>query len=233
MFDLPLAINDPLELQILDEKGLVTCSSRVHDLVDGRIQLSWPTRSGIRVPVHKDQELVLFFTRSDGIYSGKAVVDAAVPHPTPMIVVHAISGMERTQRREYFRVRVSLPVKLVGLESGSKGTQSNKTSGLHIIARTLDISGGGLSIHKEFPILPGTEFDIALTLEENEPPLELKGRVVYSEPIKTFKGRQLYRVAMAFVEIKEATRRLIIRHIFKLQQTMSARLSEGLSAIES
>ncbi len=233
MLDLPMAINDPLEVQILDEKGLVTCSSRVHDLAGGRIQLNWPTRSGVRVSVRKDQELVLLFTRPDGIYSGKAVVESASPNPTPLIVVRAIGGMERTQRREYYRVRVSLPVKMVGLENRSTGAHVNKASGLHIIARTIDISGGGLAIHKEFPIMPGTEFDIALTLEEDQPPLELTGRVVYSEPIRTFQGRQLYRVAMAFVDIQEAARRRIIRHIFKLQQMMTVRVSEGLSATES
>ncbi len=232
MLDLPLTINDPLELQILDEKGLVTCSSRVHDLVDGRIELNWPTRSGIRVAVCKDQELVLLFTRADGVYSGKAVVEAAAPSPTPLITVRAVGGMERTQRREYYRVRVSLPVKMVGLENSSTGAKANKASGLHIIGRTIDISGGGLAIHKEFPILPGTVFDIALTLEEDQPPLELKGRVVYSEPVRTFQGRQLYRVAMAFVDIQEAARRRIIRHIFKVQQMMSVRVSEGLSAVE-
>ncbi len=232
MIDLPLSINDPLELQILDEKDRLSCASRVHDLVAGQIQLSWPTRSGVRVPVRKSQELALFFTRSDGIYNGRAIVEAVSPGPIPTITVSPLEGMERIQRREYFRVRISLPVKLAGATSPSDGLEANRASGLHLIGRTVDISGGGLSIHKEFPVLPGTEFKMWLTLEEKQPPLELVARVIYSEPIKTFQGRHLYRVAMAFVGISEAYRRLIIKHIFRVQQTNMLRLSESQQASE-
>ena len=226
MIDLPLSINDPVELQILDRGERINCASRVHDMVNGQIQLSWPTRSGIRVPIKETQELLLYFTRFDGIYTGKAVVESVSQSPVPTILVRAAGGMEKVQRREFFRVRTSLPIQLTGIESTPTGAQANKTSGMHLIARTVDISGGGLSIHKEFSIQLGTEFEIKLTLEPDQLPLELSATVVYSEPVKTFQGKQLYRVAMQFVDIGEGSRRRIVRHIFKLQQQMMLRLSD-------
>lgn len=226
MIDLPLSVNDPVELQVLHEGERINCASRVHDLVDGKIQLSWPTRSGIRVPIRKAQELLLYFTRADGIYTGQAVVESVSQAPVPTILVQAAGDLEKIQRREFYRVRASLPIKLTGLDSSSPNAQTKKTSGMHIISRTVDVSGGGLSINKEFPVLPGTVFEVELTLEETQPPLELITTVVYSEAVKTFKGRQLYRVAMKFVDISEASRRRIIRHIFKLQQQMMLRLSD-------
>jgi len=211
-----LTINDSLEVLVRQDGASTSCRSSVFDIVQGGYQLLWPTHDGVRFPVHKNQEVNLIYLRDDAIYSVKGAVAGVQNGPVPTIVFHPLGAVQRIQRRDYCRVRASLPVMLV--EAISQKSAS-VPKGINITTRTVDISGSGLRINIGFPIPRGTVFHVKLELEPGEPPLELTARCVYAVSLPPSSGRALYQAGIEFTAISEPKRRKIVRQVFKLQQT--------------
>ena len=218
MSELPVKVNDLVQVRILGSEPSSTYPCRVDDIVKGLLVLSWPTYAGAAVPLRDKQPLSLYFIKEDAVYSFESVIEETQQEPIPRISVRQTGKTQRIQRRAFFRVRAMLPVQLTGIiESGhAEGTQKDNI--LHIVTSTVDISGAGLAIHHNAPIPTDSMFDIKLTIDKEEPPLKLLGRVVHSEPIIGITDRRLYHVAFFFVLIKEAQRRSIVRRCFKIQQ---------------
>jgi c-di-GMP-binding flagellar brake protein YcgR len=214
----PLTINDSLEVVFRQDGASTSCRSSVFDLAKGGYQLLWPTHDGVRFPVHNNQQVNLIYLRDDATYSIKGVVAELQNGPVPTIIFRPSGEVERIQRREYCRVRASLPVLLVEALS-QKASGQGKLKGINITTRTVDISGSGLRIHVGFPIPRGTVFRVKLELEPGEPPVDLTARSVYSANLPPTNGRALYQVGIEFTAVSEPKRRKIVRQVFKIQQT--------------
>ncbi len=210
-------INDPVEVIVHQNETRTSCTSSVFDLVDGNFRLNWPTKDGIRVPVRKNQVLNLVYAREDATYSLLGRADALETEPVPTILFRVEGPVERIQRRDYCRVRASLPVMLTEAISRG-GAAAGAPRGINITTRTIDISGSGLRIHVDSHIPPGTVFHVKLGLVQDEPALDLTARAVYTGRLPAVNGRQMYRIGLEFTAVPETKRRLIVRHVFRIQQ---------------
>jgi c-di-GMP-binding flagellar brake protein YcgR len=227
----PLSINDSVEVLVQEGEKRTGCSSSVFDIVDGHFQLNWPTRDGIRIPVRKDQEVSLIYFRDDATYSIRGAVQSVQVQPVPTIRFRPLEDVERIQRREYCRVRASLPVLLVeALSRAAAGPGAPK--GINITTRTIDISGSGMRIHVDAPVPPGTVFRVKLGLEPDQPPVDLTARAVYSGSLPPANGRAMYRIGIEFTAVTEPKRRRIVRHVFKIQQATIAGTPEAPKTAE-
>ena len=218
-------INDSVEVIVHQDDTRTSCTSSVFDLVDGNFRLNWPTRDGIRVPVRKNQALNLVWAREDATYSMLGRADALEAEPFPTILFRVEGPVERVQRRDYCRVRASLPVLLTEAMSRG-GAASGAPRGISITTRTIDISGSGMRIHVDSHIPAGTVFHVKLGLVQDEPALDLTARAVYTGRLPAVNGRQMYRIGLEFTAVPETKRRLIVRHVFKIQQASIAEAPE-------
>ncbi len=214
MNPIPVEINDLVQVRIPGEEP--TYPSRVYDVVEQALVISWPTEKGVPLLLRPAQSMTLFFIREDAIYSFEAVVKETHHHPVPRVALHSFGPVQRVQRREYFRVRVMLPVHLTG-SAGTEESKARRKKVLHLVTHTVDISGAGMAIHHGWPIPANTMFDTSLVIEDGQQPLKLLSRVVHSEPLSEVSGKPLYHVALVFVSIKESQRRTIVRRLFKIQ----------------
>ena len=212
-------INDLVQIRILAAEPTSTYASRVDDIIGEKLVLSWPTSSGVTIPIRNGQPVTLYFIREDAVYNFEAVIDETQREPVPRITVRKIGQIQRIQRRAYFRVRAMLPVQLTGIIPGSRSEKKEQAEALHIVTSTVDISGAGMAIHHGTSLATDTVFEARLAIENDEPPLKLLARVVHSEPVVgPLNDRHVYHIAFSFVAITEAQRRKIVRRCFRIQQ---------------
>lgn len=219
MSELPIKINDLVQVRILGEEPRSTYPSRVDDIIKDKMVLAWPTSSGVPIPIRNGQPVSLYFIREDAVYSFEAVIDESQREPIPKIALRQVGLIQRIQRRAYFRVRAMIPVQLTGIVKSKKSKKNDVDDTLHIVTSTVDISGAGMAIHHSAPLPTDTIFETRLTIDNERPPLRLLARVVHSEPlIGLVSERRVYHIAFFFVAITEAQRRQIVRRCFRIQQ---------------
>ena len=217
--DQPVHVNDLVQVRLLDDERSPAFPSRVDDVELGGLVLNWPTDNGIRVPVRVDQRLALYFVREDAVYTFEARTLEIRLDPVPLLVVRPTGPVQRIQRREYYRVRASVPVQLSSIEGENAGPADASGRPRHVLTHTVDISGAGISVNQGFPVPAGVEFEAKLNLEKGQEALKLKCRVVHCEPFIDDRDRRMYHIALVFEEISEMQRRLLVRHVFEVQRS--------------
>jgi c-di-GMP-binding flagellar brake protein YcgR len=217
--DQAVQVNDLVQVRVLDDDRSPAFPSRVDDIEYGGLVLDWPMDNAARVPVRVDQPLALYFAREDAAYTFPARTLEVRYQPSPKLVVRPTGPVQRIQRREFYRVRASVPVQLnsIGVEDGGSGVAVRWPK--HILTHTVDISGAGISVNQGFVLPVGSEFEAKLNLERGQTTLKLKCRVVHCEPAEDDSGRTIYHIALGFDDISEAQRRIIVRHVFSVQRT--------------
>ncbi len=219
-------INETVEIVIEDGGVRSSVSGQVYDKSQDLIQLFWPTRSGVRVPVARDRRLTIVYHRESGVYFCPGVVAEISHSPIPIVHFRMNGKIDRLQRRDYVRVKASLPVIMQEARPTRVASKPSEYRALQISGRTVDLSGGGIAILKELSVPVGTEIHLKLKLEEGEPPLELTARIVTINQTEDPSGRHLFRLGIEFTGIPDAKRRIIVRKVFKIQQE-NARISEN------
>ncbi len=219
MGELPVKINDLVQVRILGEERGSAYPSRVDDIINERLILGWPTDLGVTIPIRIGEPVALYFIREDAIYSFEAIVEESQREPVPRIALRQAGQVQRIQRRAYFRVRAMIPVQLTGIVRTGKSDKEGAGSTVHIVTSTVDISGAGMAIHHSTPLPADTIFEARLSIDHDEAPLKLLVRVVHSEPAAGLaEGKQIYHIAFFFVTITESQRRKIVRRCFRIQQ---------------
>jgi len=219
MSQLPVKINDLVQIRILGAESASTYPSRIDDIIKDKLILSWPTSSGVTVPIRKGQPVTLYIIREDAVYNFEAAVSETQLDPIPRIAIQPVGQIQRIQRRAYFRARAMLPVQLTGIVPSARTGREDKEDVIHIVTSTVDISGAGMAIHHSAPLPLDTMFDAKLAIENDQPPLHLLARIVHSEPVVgLLNERHMYHIAFFFVAITEAQRRKIVRRCFRIQQ---------------
>jgi c-di-GMP-binding flagellar brake protein YcgR len=169
-------INDIIQIKILDDPDSLTYRSRVEDVVEDQMAISWPTNNGVLVPIHLDGHLSLSFVREDAAYIFWGVVQDRKKEPFPILKMHILGPPERIQRRQYFRMKVPVGLQIKGVMN----LPNNPQAELLLETQTYDLSGSGLAVRTWNPIPVDTTVEVKLTLDE-PPSLKLTAKVVSSE----------------------------------------------------
>ncbi len=206
---------------MMDAPDSLTYLSRVNDLVGGAVVIAWPTDRGVRLPIRERQRLWVSFVRQDAAYAFSGVVEGREQHPIPQLSVRPTAEPERIQRRQYFRVRTAVAVELFGNRPDASPGQPD--SAIHLRTHTHDLSGSGIGIRGGAPIPEGTTLEIKLTLPAELPVIKIVARVVHSEAVAGSPlERPTYHTGIYFLSIAEQDRSRIIRHVFRVQQTVTS-----------
>jgi c-di-GMP-binding flagellar brake protein YcgR len=208
-----LEVNDLVQVAVADDSGARAYSSRVEDTAGQKVSIAWPTDSGMRIPFHADEKLFLTYQRTDAIYGVQVVVEQTIHNPIPLLVVRPISKTQRIQRREFVRVAAMIAVELVG-----KVDPAANQDATVIKANTIDLSGGGFSVHHHSPLPTGTVFETKLTLPGG-PPLKLLAKVVRHERRVDVHQNRIVRIGLMFLSIPESAQSRIVRYVFEAQST--------------
>jgi c-di-GMP-binding flagellar brake protein YcgR len=214
-------VNELVQIQLVDDPNSRTYYSRVEDASGDRLNISWPTEAGVRIPFHKSEQLFISFTRQDAVYGFQASVTATIPGPIPMLIVQSSGEIERIQRREYVRVPSLLPVELTAVVSS--GSSESSPDVVSIKTNTVNVSGGGFAIHHRFVLPVGTMLQVKLTLPGHPEPLPLSARVVRNESREDVHKNRFFMIGVQFVTIPERIRMRIVRHVFDAQKAALTR----------
>lgn len=205
-----LEVNELVQVTVTEGESSRAYSSRVEDTVGQRVSIAWPSDSGMRIPFHRNEKLYLTYQRKDAIYGVQVVVEQTIHSPIPMLVVRPISETQRIQRREFVRVAAMIAVELVGKEDPGASDQI-----LVIKANTIDLSGGGFSIHHQSALPAGAVFETKLSLHGGS--LELLAKVVRIERRVDVHQNRIVRIGLMFLSISESARSRIVRYVFEAQ----------------
>jgi|SoiMethySBSTD1v2_1073268.scaffolds.fasta_scaffold1610989_1 c-di-GMP-binding flagellar brake protein YcgR len=220
MKNVAVEVNELLQISFPDQSSSRSFSSRVEDVEQDYINIAWPTDNGLRVPVRIDERLFVSFTREDAAYGFLAKVQRTQTEPVPVLVMEPIAAVERTQRRENVRVRVRLPVELIGSVEPADSESSHSSVVLLIKGNTFDFSGGGLGLlhHQLVPL--GSVLECRFSLPGNSEPFKIPVKVVRCAQELDAQRNRIFRVGLMFFGISERTRSRIIRYVFGIQNSV-------------
>jgi c-di-GMP-binding flagellar brake protein YcgR len=156
------------------------------------------------VTVRAGEEVFLSFTREDAAYGLRAKVERTTAEPVPVVVVEPVGSITRTQRREFVRVRTSIPVELIGVPDPSQESEVV----LLIKTRTLDISGGGFAVFHKDAVPQGTIFETRFSLPGTP-----------EDRREDAERNRIYRLGLMFLDMPEGTRSRIVRFVFGVQKS--------------
>ena len=208
-------VNELLQVSFMDGESAHGYSSRVEDLDDAKICIAWPTENGLRVSVRAGEEVFLSFTREDASYGLRAKVEKTIAEPVPLVVVEPIGSVTRTQRREFVRVRTSIPVEMIGVPNPSQET----TVVLLIKTRTLDLSGGGFAVYYKDAVPSGTVFETKFSLPGTPEEFHVHAKLVRCERREDAQRNRIHRLGLMFLDMPESTRSRIVRFVFGVQKS--------------
>jgi c-di-GMP-binding flagellar brake protein YcgR len=210
-----LQVNELLQVSFMDGESAHGYSSRVEDLEGGKICIAWPTENGLRVSIRAGEEVFLSFTREDASYGLRAKVEKTVVDPLPVVLVEPVGSVTRTQRREFVRVRTSIPVEMVGTPDPSQESPVV----LLIKTRTLDLSGGGFAVYYKDAVPSGTVFETRFSLPGTPEEFHLHAKLVRCERREDAQRNRIHRLGLMFLDMPESTRSRIVRFVFGIQKS--------------
>jgi c-di-GMP-binding flagellar brake protein YcgR len=208
-----IAINEILQVRIMDDPESPTCYSRINDIAEGKLVIAWPTHHGTRLIVRRDQMLTFLIMRGEVPHEFGGLVDELDPAAKlPQITIIPGSSIIRIQRRQNFRIKTLASVDIVAQIVDAKDEAS---STIAIQTTTWDISAGGISIKHPTRFPENAPMEIKLALPDGGPTIKLPCRVIYSDP--QAENPSLYRTGICYLLITEKERARIVRFVYRTQ----------------
>jgi c-di-GMP-binding flagellar brake protein YcgR len=214
-----ICAGDFLEVRVVNDAERVLGHSWVERVEENRIIVTWPRDlQDAEVPARHGQTLELTFVCTDTAYTLSAIVENRIEDRIPRLVLRPLSLPVRTQRRQFFRIRCSVPLEVSSVAEGVNGwSVIDPPSLIHFKCRTYDLSGSGISFrHTEF-VPSGVYVEARINLGEL-PLVRAICRVLDSRQDISEKHKSMFAVRLHIVQISEADRSRIVRHCFRVQQ---------------
>ena len=190
-----------------DTKGY----SMVQDITsEGELVITQSMRDGIPVVIRLNDTLRVFFFQEESCFAfdGKPIERFKIENAN-MISIRQISPIEKVQRRQFYRLRIVLPVNLKLLDV--------KGDAPIIKSYSIDISGNGLrlNIDEKLDINSMIECNIELSAEET---LTIRGKVVRVALDDKYADK--YDIGISFVDIPRKVQDRIVKFIFDKQREL-------------
>ncbi|GFR35583.1 flagellar brake protein [Thermobrachium celere] len=204
-----LRINQKIE--ILDDN--ITYKSIVQDITKDGILISYPTHNNRPLLIHAGSVIEYFVTTEKDIVKCKSIVLGKKRDENVNLLVLSLPEVkERVQRREYFRLPITMPIKYYALPNDKAYTslQDIPSGYFNRLMNTLtvDISGGGIKIITNEQLHVGNYVILSLNIPQEINLLCSVVHVEQSEDNKKFK------TALKYEGIEEKIRDKIIQFIF-------------------
>jgi c-di-GMP-binding flagellar brake protein YcgR len=207
-----IGINEILQVKLLEGEDTATYYSRVNNMSEGRLIISWPTHLGVRLLVHRDQMLQFHYIRDEVPHEFMGLVDEMSTEPLPELTVILSSIIVRVQRRQNFRIKAMIPVEITGT---IKDPKDNSVTAVNIRTVTCDLSASGMAIRHAKMLPEASLLEIKLSLPDNAPAIKLPCTVVYSE--NQGEHKTTYRMGIRYLAVSEAEKARIVRYVYRTQ----------------
>lgn len=189
--------------------------SSIQELDADTLSVSLPYYNGTYFSALRDELLRVEFSEEDAVYSFETtVVGRKKSNQVPLLVLARPKVLSRTQRRNFVRFPVLLPVRFRTISSGD-GRLVEDVSPVN--GKALDISGGGLQISSTRKVNENDTVMVNLALDDDNPrELTLCGTVNW---VAEDSVTRTIRFGVRFDDIQEAEQERIISYIFtKMRQ---------------
>ncbi|MBS4032719.1 MAG: PilZ domain-containing protein [Clostridiales bacterium] len=188
--------------------------SSIQEIDEKTLSITMPIRRGMYLLLKTRDTVRVEYAVQDAVYSFQAnVLDRKRSNEVMLIVLERPSAISRTQRRNYVRFPVNLPIffQVVGPDGYPLPDDVVRQG------KTVDISGGGLQIVTMSPPDREDTVFIKLKLDDNNPrELQLSGDVSWVVQDDWSKNT---RFGVSFTDISEVERERIISYIFLKMRT--------------
>ena len=218
---------DKIDINFLHQNNGKIYKSGVFDfLSDNEIELNMPTDEGKMVMFNIGFECQFYFYTSKGLYTCEAVITNRYKRDNFYLLSARIkNGLKKFQRREFFRLdcmidfayyKISKEVaELETTEELFEEIANPDYIELKSLARTKDISGGGIRFNVMEPLEIASKILIVIRLSNNKVDhmFYLVTNIIACDPVEKMHGFWVARGKFEFKNIKD--RDLIIRYVFE------------------
>lgn len=199
-----LSLNQRLELEIPEGPYQGSYYSHLLSMEDSYLSISIPISKGEIVPIRNGTPLSVIFVGPEAMYQFESRVLKRKRGKVPSLLISLPENFRRIQRREFFRLKVNIPLLFRKQEGGEDFFE----------AFTLDLSGGGCKFRAE------EELEVGETVLVRFKEEELTGLDLEAEILRREKDDQKFIYAARFKEIPEREQDEIIRFIFDKQRKL-------------
>lgn len=221
--DIP--IGTKIELNVIDPvEGKINIQfvSQIEEHVDDNvIRIAAPIFEAKVYPIRVNSHIDAYiYYKSNQVYNIAGFVEKRMINESiALLDVRVTEKIRKIQRRQFFRFNCSVPVAFYGQPL----TEEQEEYILIAAGRTINLSGGGLSVLTDKPLIKNTEVKGKLNLE-NDTIINFDGKVIRC--IKNIINDEIkYISSISFIDIGYKKREKIVRFIFNQQRLL---LKKGL-----
>ncbi len=227
MFNNVIKPGDKIDIKHLHQNNQITYKSGVFDILeDDMIEILIPTQDGKMMLFPNGTEFQFYFYSAKSIYSCETViVDRYKRGNFLLFKVQLTTPIKKFQRREFYRLEClvdfayyAIPDEIAKLESTEDIIDEISKPEYYTgqrLARTKDLSGGGMRFIGSEPLDIGTKLLVVLPLSNNKVDRRfyLVTEIISSEPVEKMKDRWIYRGRFDYKNKKE--RDMIVQYVFE------------------
>ena len=214
-----------------------TLGSKVIDVIDEvTFKLTMPMNKTITIPLEIGEESYMYFYTTYGILAARTVVsERFFEGSIAVMIIKLITELEKTQRRQYYRLQCSIEARVhVLTEEEKRGLNdfigesrvvlANKSRYIDIVAENtdiweectvIDLSGGGVKYLSDKERHKGELVILSIVLKIGE---ESKEYFLLMNVISIFRTSTesiKYEIRTKFIALREAARDAIVRFVFE------------------
>jgi len=214
-----LAIGTKFEIEMFNrdgERAIPPFSSKLENILDeNTIVVNAPIFKGEIFPVHIGWKVNVYFTQKKNLYFFPAkIVGRSKKEEIPLMDIEITENITRIQRRNFFRLNLSLPVKYREYDPTLTKNKEDE-QGEYKESTTIDVSGGGISLTTDEKLETDKVIEGRLTLP-NHKEIVFIGKIVRSERFFEINPDK-YKTAIKFSSIDNMNKESLIRYLHKEQ----------------
>ena len=212
-----LVIGAKFEMEVFDRLGEMVIPpfpTKLEAILDeNKIVVNAPIFKGNIFPVHTGWSVNVYFTHKKDLYYFPAIiVGRGKKDDMPLMEIKVTDNISKIQRRHYFRLNISLPVRYREFDPLLKEDDEQHE---YIESTTIDISGGGISIVTDEKLENDNLIECKIILPDNKD-IPFIGKIIRSEKLFDVNPEK-YRNAIKFIAIENKNKESLIRHIHNEQ----------------
>lgn len=218
---------DKIDIKYIHQNNGRTFKSAVYDIFDdGKFEISIPTESGKLILFQNGTVLQFYFYAKGGIYTCEVEIkDRYKRGNFPLFLAEIKTPLKKYQRREYFRFNCLIDFTYYKISESVANLKTTRELLIEVskdeyigeerLARTKDLSGGGMQFIVSEPIEIGTKLLVSLPLSNDkvDRTFDLVTEVVKCFPVENLKDRWIVRGKFHYKNIRE--RELVVQYVFE------------------
>lgn len=213
-------INDRVTLGIPSGTYAGIYPSRVEDFSPQSLTLSGPTFREARISLPVGSETMVAKVEEKGVFEFNGRVAEVHQDPLYQIVVEIAPGeqVRLNNRRAFVRLECRLPIEFQITQEGDLRVGTKQKT------LTKNLSGNGVCLVLQQPLLAGTQLEMYLALPDSQVPIYIMGEVVRIRALEEDSKMPNHEVGIRFTQIRLPDQDRIVGYIFA-QERQTARKS--------